>query len=251
MSQDNSGAVVIFGASSAVAQALAAIHAGAGDDILLVARDGARLDMIADDLRVRGSKNVKCISADLSRVEHHSELIDQINSQYSNIAKYYFFYAIMPEQSESAGSWNTTFDVLNTNFLSVASLLTRIANKIEIERDRSIIVISSVAGDRGRQSNYVYGTSKGALNIFLQGLRNRLQKANCCVLTVKPGFIDTPMTKEISKKGFLWASPERVADDIYKATLKKRDEIYTPWFWRYIMMIIKNVPERIFKRLSL
>ncbi len=251
MSRDNSGAIVIFGATSAVAQALAVTHAKAGDSLLLVARDEARLEIMADDLRVRGAENVKCISADLSQVEHHAGLMADMAGHYSDIGKYYFFYAIMTDQAACEASWDKTYEVLNTNFLSVASLLTLIGNKIEQEGNRSVIVVSSVAGDRGRQSNYVYGTSKGALNLFLQGLRNRLAKSNCSVVTVKPGFIDTPMTEAIEKGGPLWASPERVANDIYKAAVKKRDEIYSPWFWRYIMLVIKFIPERIFKRLSL
>jgi short-subunit dehydrogenase len=111
-------------------------------------------------------------------------------------------------------------------------------------------VISSVAGDRGRQSNYIYGSAKGALNIYLQGLRNRLHKANVQVLTIKPGFVDTPMTHEF-KKGLLWVKPQTIAKDIVKGITHRRHEIYTPGFWRFIMLIIKLIPECLFKRLKL
>ncbi len=111
-------------------------------------------------------------------------------------------------------------------------------------------MIGSVAGDRGRQSNYVYGTAKGALALFLQGMRNRLSKRGVQVLTIKPGFVDTPMTASFPK-GPLWATPDKVAEDIEKAIDKRRDVLYTPGFWRLIMLIIKSVPEAIFKRLSL
>jgi len=247
---DNIEAIVIFGATSAVAQALARLHAQEGNSLLLVARNSDRLESIAADLCIRGANSVKCINMDLAIVKQHSELIRDMEKQFSDISKYYFFYGVLPDQKKCEASWDSTFDALNTNFLSKVSLLTLIANKIEKETNRSLIVVSSVAGDRGRQSNYVYGTSKGALNIFLQGLRNRLQKANCPVTTIKPGFIDTPMTQDFNKN-FLWAAPEQVAKDIYKASKQSRCEIYSPWFWRYIMLIIKCIPESIFKRLSL
>jgi len=111
-------------------------------------------------------------------------------------------------------------------------------------------VISSVAGDRGRQSNYIYGTAKGALSLFLQGLRNRLHPANVCVVTIKPGFVDTPMTANF-KKGALWAKPETVARGIYRAIKKRKNSVYLPWFWWPIMMIIRHIPEPIFKRMKL
>ena len=247
---DNAGAIVIFGATSAVAQALAKLHAQEGNSLLLVARNADRLESIAADLKIRGAKSVKCINTDLAIVKQHPKLMRDIEKQFSDISKYYFFYGVLPDQKKCEASWDVTFDALNTNFLSKVSLLTLIANKIEKETNRSLIVVSSVAGDRGRQSNYVYGTGKGALNIFLQGLRNRLQKANCPVITIKPGFIDTPMTQDFNKN-FLWATPEQVAKDIYKASIHNRCEIYSPWFWRYIMLIIKCIPESMFKRLSL
>jgi len=129
-------------------------------------------------------------------------------------------------------------------------LLTLLANRFEAQRHGTLAVIGSVAGDRGRQSNYVYGTAKGALAIFLQGLRNRLHPAGVRVLTVKPGFVDTPMTASF-KKGPLWAAPEAVAAAIVAAVERGRDVIYTPWFWWGIMTLIKLVPERVFKKLKL
>ena len=134
--------------------------------------------------------------------------------------------------------------------MSVISLLTILANQLEHQGSGSIAVITSPSGDRGRQSNYIYGTAKGALTIFLQGLRNRLSKSNVHVLTIKPGFVDTPMTKDF-KKGFLWVNPDVVSKGIYNAINKKREVVYLPFFWRYIMIIIKSIPEKLFKYLSL
>ncbi|MCG8081658.1 MAG: SDR family NAD(P)-dependent oxidoreductase, partial [Candidatus Thiodiazotropha taylori] len=136
------------------------------------------------------------------------------------------------------------------NALTTISLLTNLANYFEAQQRGSIVVISSVAGDRGRQSNYVYGAAKGAVTIFLQGLRNRLTKSGVNVLTVKPGFVDTPMTADFPK-GALWASSEKVAQDINKAIDAQKSVAYVPWFWRYIMLIIKSIPEMVFKKLSL
>ena len=217
--------IVIFGATSAVAQSLARLHAASGDSILLVARNGERLQNIAADLEVRGASSVKCITSDLAQTEGHTKLLEELQAASNDISKYYFFYGVLPDQAACEKSWQNTFEALNTNFLSKVSLLGLLANKIEKETNRSLVVVSSVAGDRGRQSNYVYGTGKGALSIFLQGLRNRLQKANCSVTTIKPGFIDTPMTASF-EKGILWASPDQVSKDIYKAAKSGKDVVY-------------------------
>jgi len=139
---------------------------------------------------------------------------------------------------------------LQTNCLSVLSLLTRLANQLEQQGHGCLAVISSVAGDRGRQSNYIYGTAKGALTIFLQGLRNRLGKTGVQVLTIKPGFVDSPMTRDFNK-GLLWVKPAKIAEGILKAIDKRKEVVYLPFFWRYIMLIIRLIPEKVFKRLSL
>jgi len=251
----NNETAVIFGATSAVGQALSKIHAEKGGALILIGRNADRLETTAADLRTRGAPQVDCLVSDLDDFDSHAELMQQISDKSSDIAKYYFFYGSLPDQKDCETSWEISQKALTTNFLSAASLLTLIANKVEKESkdkgDRGIIVVTSVAGDRGRQSNYVYGAAKGGLTLFLQGLRNRLYKSGCSVTTVKPGFIDTPMTSEIEKGGPLWATPEKVAGDIFKAAQKGKNEIYTPNFWMFIMLIIKNVPETIFKRLSL
>ena len=138
--------------------------------------------------------------------------------------------------------------ILNANFTGAALALAHLANYLEEKgTPAGIIAISSVAGDRGRQGNYIYGAAKGGLSIFLQGLRNRLAATSVHVLTVKPGFVDTPMTEGLDGL-FLVASPERVAADIVRAYRQKKDVLYTPFFWRWIMLAVKSIPERIFKR---
>ena len=159
-------------------------------------------------------------------------------------------YGSLGDQAACEASAAQTLTELNTNCISVISLLTLLANVMQKQGSGSLAVISSVAGDRGRQSNYVYGTAKGALTIFLQGLRNRLDQHGVHVLTIKPGFVDTPMTSDFSK-GLLWVGPETIARGIVSAINKRKDIVYLPFFWRYIMLIIRLIPERIFKRMSL
>ena len=129
-------------------------------------------------------------------------------------------------------------------------MLTLLANQCETQQHGCLAVISSVAGERGRQSNYIYGAAKGGLNLFLQGLRNRLTQAGVTVITIKPGFVDTPMTTAFPKNA-LFASAETVGAGVYRAIMKKKDIAYVPSFWRWIMLIIRLIPERVFKRLAL
>ena len=242
--------IVIVGATSAIAQQVAKQFAEANDDLLLVGRNAQRLESITNDLRLRGAGHISYQVLDLKEYDQHSQLLSRAIHELKEIDVLFVAYGSLPNQKACEASFAMTADELNTNFLSVVSLLTLFSNYFEQRKAGSIAVITSVAGDRGRQSNYVYGAAKGALSIFLQGLRNRLAKSNVTVLNIKPGFVDTPMTKDF-KKGLLWASPEYVAKKIVCAIDKKRSEIYVPFFWQYIMMIIKTIPERIFCRMSL
>jgi short-subunit dehydrogenase len=156
----------------------------------------------------------------------------------------------LSDQAACQQSVELTMRELNINFLSVVSLLTLLGNHFEQQRRGVIAVISSVAGDRGRGSNYVYGTAKAGVSAFLQGLRNRLAKVGVQVLTIKPGLVDTPMTAHL-KKNRLYSPPSVVGEGIYHAMKQGRDVAYLPWFWRYIMLIILHIPELIFKRMSL
>jgi decaprenylphospho-beta-D-erythro-pentofuranosid-2-ulose 2-reductase len=149
----------------------------------------------------------------------------------------------LPDQGACQASFDTARREFEVNALSVLSLLTLAANRFEQQRSGTIAVISSVAGERGRQSNYLYGAAKGAVSLFLQGLRNRLSKSGVQVVTILPGFVDTPMTADFPK-GPLWAQPDAVARDIVRAIEGGRDVLYTPWFWRWIMLIIRTIPER-------
>ena len=242
--------VLIIGATSAIAQEVAKIYAAAGSQLILVARNSQKLQQVAQDLRVRGADNVEILSLDLTDNERYEEIIVTTDKLLGGIDIALIAHGTLPDQKACEASINDTLQELQINLLSTVSLLTLLANYFEKQGSGCIAVISSVAGERGRQSNYVYGAAKGGLSIFLQGLRNRLCKAGVCVLTIKPGFVITPMTADF-KKGFLWAQPRQVAEAIVTAIQKRKNVVYVPWFWRWIMLIIRNIPENIFKRMSL
>lgn len=242
--------VVIFGATSAIARATARLLAARGDQLFLVARDAAKLGATAQDLRVRGAPAVNVAVADLNDFARHEALLDEAEAALGGLEVVLIAHGTLPDQRELERSFEATERELRTNFLSVVSLLTPLANRLEAQGAGTIAVISSVAGDRGRASNYVYGTAKGALSLFLQGLRNRLYRSGVRVVTIKPGFVDTPMTAGVEKNA-LFASPEAVAKGIVAALEGGRDVVYLPGFWRLIMLVIRALPERLFKRLNL
>lgn len=243
--------ILIIGATSAIAQATAQAWVTPDTEFFLIARNNTRLQQLADDLKVRGAVTVNWAEADLNQFDQHSALIQQAIQQLGSIDTVLIAHGSLDDQAECEQNFNAALQALNTNLLSVMSLLTPLASFFEKQRYGCIAVISSVAGDRGRQSNYIYGTAKGGLSIFLQGLRNRLQRANVSVLTIKPGFVDTPMTAHIQPKGALWAKPEAIAAGIVKAVEKRRNTVYLPSIWWFIMTIINNIPESVFKRLKL
>ncbi len=242
--------MLIIGATSEIAQATAKLFAQQHDALFLVGRNTEKLEAIAADLKVRGAHQVDYMALDLNEFDQHLSMIEQADKCLEGIDTVLVAHGTLDDQKACEQDYAKTEQALRTNFLSVVSLLTPIANRLEKQHYGCIAVISSVAGDRGRQSNYIYGTAKGALTLFLQGLRNRLHSANVCVLTIKPGFVDTPMTASF-KKGALWAKPETIAYGIYRAIKRRKNSVYLPWFWWPIMMIIRLIPEAIFKRMKL
>ena len=242
--------ILIIGATSVIAEAIAKLYAQRGDSLYLVARNEQRLEAIAQDLKIRGAHSVHSRVLDVNAFNQHKQLLDEADTAMTGMDVALIAHGVLPDQKACEQSPQLTLDVLNTNAMSTISLLTLLANRFEERQQGTIAVISSVAGDRGRQSNYVYGTSKSAISTFLQGLRNRLHNSNVHILTIKPGFVDTPMTASF-KKNAIWAQPETVANGIVAAIDKKQDIVYVPSFWRIIMFFIKLVPERIFKRLRL
>jgi len=243
--------VMIIGATSAIAQSVARLYAVRGARMFLVGRNPARLEAVADDLRVRGAARVEFLAADLADHDRHAEILAAAWDTLPEMDVVLIAHGLLPDQSKCQLSVADTLHAIDVNFLSVVSLLTLLANRFEENGRGTFAVISSVAGDRGRQSNYVYGAAKSGLDAFLQGLRNRLSKSGVHVVTVKPGFVDTPMTAHIPERGLLWAQPDAVAAGIVSAVDKQKDVVYLPGFWALIMFVIRSIPERIFKRLSL
>ncbi|WP_206199385.1 SDR family oxidoreductase [Parasulfuritortus cantonensis] len=242
--------MLIIGATSAIAEATARLWATEGAQLYLLARDQERLAAIADDLAVRGATAVQTAPFDATAFGTHEAAIAHAHAQLGAIDIVLVAHGTLGDQRACESSFELAHRELNNNAVSVISVLTHLANRLAAQKHGTIAVISSVAGDRGRQSNYIYGAAKGAVSIFLQGLRQRLSKANVHVLTIKPGFVDTPMTRHF-KKGLLWVGPDVIAKHIHASIIKGRSEIYAPPFWRLIMFIITNIPTKIFNKLSL
>lgn len=242
--------VVIIGATSAIAHETAKRFARDGAQLFLVARSPEKLEAVKNDLQVRGARRVDSFVLDLRELERHQEMLQAALDALGDIDMVLIAYGTLADQRLCQQSAARTLEEFTNNCTSVIALLTILANYFEPRKRGCIAVISSVAGDRGRPSNYVYGAAKGALSIFLQGLRARLAKSGVAVVTVKPGFVDTPMTASL-KKGLLFASARKVGEGIYTAMLKGKETVYLPWFWRPIMLVVKSIPEPLFKKLSL
>jgi len=242
--------ILIIGATSAIAGATARAYAQRGARLFLVGRDAQRLGILADDLRVLGAADVVTFACDLTDFERHPELVAKAREGLGRIDVALIAHGILGDQRAEEADFDKARENLTVNALSPISLLTRLTPVMREQGSGTLAAIASVAGDRGRQSNFVYGAAKGALAIYLQGLRNRLYPDGVHVLTIKPGFVDTPMTRDFPK-GPLWVGPEVIARGIVRAVERRRNVVYLPWFWRPIMAIIKAIPEPIFKRLKL
>jgi short-subunit dehydrogenase len=242
--------ILIIGATSAIAEATTRLWAAQGHSLYLLGRNAERLSGIAADLKVRGAESTRFAMLDVNDFAQHAAVLDAAIDALGGIDIVLIAHGTLGNQKACEQDFAATLQELNTNAINVISLLTHLANRFEAQRHGSIVVISSVAGDRGRQSNYVYGTAKGAVTIFMQGLRQRLHKAGVHVLTIKPGFVDTPMTAEF-KKGLLWAKPEAIAQSICAGVEKKRDVVYAPWFWWGVMAGIRAVPDWAFKKIRI
>jgi decaprenylphospho-beta-D-erythro-pentofuranosid-2-ulose 2-reductase len=242
--------VLIIGATSAIASETARIFAAYGAHLFLTGRHPDRLDAVAADLRVRGAAQVETALLEVTDYARHPEVIEAAFTELAGLDVALIAHGTLPDQRLCEASVAETLEALEVNFTSTVALLTLLANRFESARHGCIAVITSVAGDRGRQSNYVYGAAKGGVDRFLEGLRNRLFRSGVDVITIKPGFVDTPMTAQVPKN-VLFASPRRVGQAIYRAIESRRSVVYIPWFWRPIMFLVTALPESIFRRLRL
>jgi decaprenylphospho-beta-D-erythro-pentofuranosid-2-ulose 2-reductase len=240
--------ILIIGANSAIAEQLARRLESNGAACYLTGRDTDRLERIAADLRVRGAGQIEIESLDITDARALAGLVARAAEGLGGLDAVIVAAGLLPDQAKVNADAKRLRETFEVNALGAMVILNEAAANFEQQGHGQIVAIGSVAGDRGRATNYAYGAAKGALEIFMSGLRQRLHPSGIQVLLVKPGFVDTPMTADFPK-GPLWASPERVAQDIIRAMAKGRSVIYTPWFWRWIMLIIRHLPERLFVRL--
>ncbi|OJA77845.1 short-chain dehydrogenase [Burkholderia ubonensis] len=243
--------ILIVGATSAIATACARKWASEGARLFLVARNGERLDQVADDLRARGASLTECHRLDIDDLGAHADMLAHCAQALGKLDIVLVAPGTLPDQNACEADPTIAVREFNTNAVSLIALLTPLANVLAAQGSGTLAVISSVAGDRGRGSNYLYGSAKAALSAFCEGLRARLFKVGVHVVTIKPGFVATPMTEGMPLPGPLVAVPEKVATDIVRAIDRQTNVLYTPWFWTGIMLIIRSIPQRIFKRLSL
>jgi len=240
--------VLILGGTSDIGQALATVYALNGYNLFLAAREPEKLERFAADLEIRNQVKVVLNEFDAVDFSAHQTFYESLNPQPAGTILCFGYLGTMPASSMAQQEILKTIEV---NFTGCASILSIVANAYEKRRAGFIVGISSIAGERGRASNYVYGSTKAAVTAFLSGLRNRLHRSHVQVLTVKPGFVRTKMTKDLNLPAKVTATSEQVANHVFRAQQKRKEVIYSIRIWRFIMMIIRNIPEKIFKKLSL
>ncbi len=245
------GTVLVLGAVSTIARAVADEFARRGYDLLLAGRDAEELERLAADLRVRHEIRARALAFDALDFQAHRAFVEGCReASEDSLSGAVLCFGYLGDQSLAQADPAEAKRILDTNLVGAVSILGLLANHFEEKRGGFLCALSSVAGDRGRQSNYVYGSAKAGLTVFLQGLRNRLSRSGVRVITIKPGFVDTAMT--FGRPGmFLVASPQAAARRIVKAALEGKDQSYVPGFWRPIMLVIRLIPEKVFKRLRL
>jgi decaprenylphospho-beta-D-erythro-pentofuranosid-2-ulose 2-reductase len=237
--------VLIIGAKSDIAKAIAREYASHGYDLYLAARNVSELETFANDIKIRFERNVKSIELDILNYVSHNDFYNSLEEKPLGVISAVGY---LGEQNQAQNDFSETQKIIDTG---IVNLINIIANDFEQRKNGFIVVISSVAGDRGRKSNYIYGSAKAALTAYLSGLRNRLYDSNVHVLTVKPGFVATKMTEGMDLPEKLTAKPEDVAKDVYKAQQNGNNVLYTKWIWKWIMLIIRNIPEFQFKKMNL
>ncbi len=231
-----------------MAQAIAKKYAAEGWSLTLAARDPDLLEPIASDLRIRSNAAVQALEFDATDFSGHPGFYDSLEPKPDAVI---CVFGYMGDQMAARTDFDEVRKTIDINFTGAASILNAVAADFEMRGHGAIAGISSVAGDRGRQSNYIYGSAKAGFTAYLSGLRNRLAKAGVHVMTVKPGFCRTKMTENLELPAALTAEPEQVADAVFRGMEKRKDVVYTLWMWRWIMLIIRHIPEFIFKKMGM
>ncbi len=241
--------VLIAGANSDIAEALARKFATQEKaELYLASRDMERLEKKGRDMNLRYGVNVTALYLDITDYKSHSTFYNALNPKPDVVVAAFGY---LGDQLTAQADFGEARAIIEVNYAGAVSLLEIVAADFEARGAGRIIGIGSVAGERGRQSNYIYGSAKAGFKTYLAGLRNRLTKSGGHVLTVLPGFVRTKMTEGLNLPEKLMGEPEQVADDIYRSFKRGGNVLYTPWFWCWIMMIIRSIPEFIFKRMSM
>ena len=240
--------ILILGAKSDISKAIAKKYAENGYNLYLAARESSELQNFANDIKIRNQKDVKCIDFDVLDYKSHQNFYNSIEKKPIGVISVIGY---LGDQEKAQVDFKETQKIIDSNYTGLVSILNIVANDFEIRKNGFIVGISSVAGERGRISNFIYGSAKAAFTTYLSGLRNRLFISNVSVMTVKPGFVATKMTEGLDLPKKLTAKAEEVANDIFNAQQKGKNIIYTKWFWKWIMLIIKNIPEFQFKKMNI
>lgn len=244
--------IVILGALSAIGEQAARLLAARGDTLFLVARNSERLSAVAADLRIRGAARVETLAQDLTRIDDPFRFMADVAGRLRGLDAVLIFHGVMRDESRAAEDIGVLREILAVNFTSAVELAAAAA--AELERSGSkrpvLVGVGSVAGDRGRASNRAYGAAKAGFATFLQGLAQRGRASRLRVVVVKPGFTDTPMTAGLEKGGPLWSSAARVAADVVRALDRGGPTAYSPWFWRWILLVVRLLPHPLMARLK-
>ena len=240
---------IVLGGTSTIARRFARVAADRGEGVILAGRDLADLEATANDCGLRGSPVAEAIAFDARDAKTFDPIVERAKSLEGTISAAVFV-GSMPPQDDIDTDPALINGVVTDSFTGPATFLTMLAPELEARGKGSIVGVGSVAGDRGRLGNYVYGAAKAGFHTYLSGLRNKLGRSGVHVVTVKPGTVDTAMTWGLEKLPFL-APPEKVVDDIFRAVDKKKDTLYTPIIWWPVMTVIKLIPERIFKKMEI
>ena len=241
--------ILIIGATSAIARATARLYADRRGELFLMGRHGGRLDELAQDLAVRGAVRVGQGVLDVTETHRHESVISEAFAFLRGVDVALVCHGSLPDQEACELDYEKAAREININGLSVISLLTLLADKMKQQSHGILAVITSVAGDRGRRPNFVYGAAKAMVSTYLQGLRGRLHPHGVHVIDIRPGLVDSPMTAHL-EKGVLWSTPEPVAKKIVRSIDRKSHTVYTPGYWRLIMAGIRSIPDFLFKRIK-
>jgi hypothetical protein len=243
--------ILILGAASGIAQAYARLRAAGNANFVLLGRQPERLVSIGNDLLARGAATAESVTSDLGDVAAIDATVNALKARFGAFDEIIVAYGVLGNQAEAEKDTAAARKIIDVNFTSVVLWVLALLREHPASRPLSLVGIGSVAGDRGRASNFVYGASKAGLERLLEGLAQKHADSDIHILTVKPGFVDTPMTAGMVDRKLLLASPEQVARDIQRAVSRRQRVVYTPWFWWVIMLIIRNLPWFFFKRLKI